>query len=196
MYVKSSKLTTKFYNLQIDNKVLQLLIKILNIIVDLDVETGPVYCVDICKNGSPGRPSLNIARENIEYLLQLHFSAVDMALILRVSVSTIKRRLQKYSMSITESYSSITNEILDEEILNILKQFPRTGYRRMIGFLRSKGYHIQEKRVRASMHRVDPIGILERTMTLTIIQRRKYSVKGSRFLWHIDGNHKLIRSDS
>lgn len=32
-----------------------------------------------------------------------------------------------------------------------------------------------------------------RTMQLNLVQRRHYSVPGSLSLWHLDGNHKLIR---
>jgi len=41
------------------------------------------------------------------------------------------------------------------------------------------------------MHRVDPEGVLERSRKP--IKRRVYSVPGPHYLWHMDGNHKLIR---
>ena len=41
--------------------------------------------------------------------------------------------------------------------------------------------------------RTDPSGILLRTSQLNIFNRRHYSVPGLRSLWHMDGNHKLIR---
>ena len=46
---------------------------------------------------------------------------------------------------------------------------------------------------RSSLWRVDPEGILSRTTQATLIIRRKYCVPGSLALWHVDGNHKLIR---
>ena len=51
---------------------------------------------------------------------------------------------------------------LDESVETILDEFPRTGYRRMKGFLQSKGHRVQEKRVQASMHRVGLEGVLSR----------------------------------
>jgi hypothetical protein len=43
------------------------------------------------------------------------------------------------------------------------------------------------------MQRVDPEGILLRALEMNTIRRRQYSVAGPLSLWHIDGNHKLIR---
>ena len=46
------------------------------------------------------------------------------------------------------------------------------------------------------MQRVNPEGCLLRSLdlkTLNVLQRRKYQVYGPLALWHIDGNHKLIR---
>ena len=41
------------------------------------------------------------------------------------------------------------------------------------------------------MHKVDPDGVVERWRET--IQHRKYTVSSPLALWHIDGNHKLIR---
>nr|XP_023666600.1 uncharacterized protein LOC111843332 [Paramormyrops kingsleyae]XP_023666601.1 uncharacterized protein LOC111843332 [Paramormyrops kingsleyae] len=43
------------------------------------------------------------------------------------------------------------------------------------------------------MQRVDPHGVWMRTLQLTPRRRRKYFVPAPNSLWHIDGNHKLIR---
>ena len=46
------------------------------------------------------------------------------------------------------------------------------------------------------MQRVNPEGCLLSSLdlkTLNVLQRRKYQVYGPLALWHIDGNHKLIR---
>ena len=63
----------------------------------------------------------------------------------------------------------------------------------MKGFLMSKGFKVQWARIRDSMWRVDPTGLVLRTTQLNTVRRRKYSVPGTLALWHIDGNHKLIR---
>lgn len=57
--------------------------------------------------------------------------------------------------------------------------------------LLAKGVKVQRKRVRESQLRVNPVGVSMRS--LHQMQRRTYSVAGPNSLWHIDGNHKLIR---
>src|SRR5436853_6177757 len=60
-----------------------------------------------------------------------------------------------------------------------------------MGLLRSQGIRIPRQRLRDSLQRVDTFGVLNRWSN--IISRRKYQVAGPNALWHIDGNHKLIR---
>lgn len=43
------------------------------------------------------------------------------------------------------------------------------------------------------MRRVNPEGVLLRALTINTITRRKYRVYAPLALWHVDGNHKLIR---
>ena len=57
--------------------------------------------------------------------------------------------------------------------------------------LKTQNVWVQRSRLRASIQRVDPNTIaLRRRET---IRRRVYCVDGPNNLWHIDGNHKLIR---
>ena len=65
------------------------------------------------------------------------------------------------------------------------------GIRVLEGFLLSKGCRVQRERIRLSLLRIDPIGIVQRWKTT--VKRRQYNVKHPLSLWHIDGNHKLIR---
>ena len=87
----------------------------------------------------------------------------------------------------------MSNEELDAEITSILRNFPNTGYKRMTGFLLSRNVRIQQQRIREAMRRVNPEGTLLRALELNIVQRRKYQVRSPLALWHIDGNHKLVR---
>ncbi|CAM4574571.1 unnamed protein product [Leuciscus chuanchicus] len=43
------------------------------------------------------------------------------------------------------------------------------------------------------MRAIDPVGTMLRGLELNIVPRRPYSVPAPLSLWHIDGNHKLIR---
>ena len=81
---------------------------------------------------------------------------------------------------------------LDQVILSILKDFPNSGYKKMKGFLLYRGHGVQENKIRESMRRVDPEGVLLRTLQSRPVLRRAYHVAGPLSLWNIDGNHKLI----
>ena len=61
----------------------------------------------------------------------------------------------------------------------------------MKAHLLSEGIRVPRAKLRASIHRVDPVGTAERRCTA--IKRRKYFVEKANDVWHIDGNHKLIR---
>ena len=140
-----------------------------------------------------GRPKLGIRKEQLVYLINLNFSVVDIARLFGISKRTMHRRMSEYGLSIASTYSDIEDDDLDEIVRGILQDFPRTGYQRMMGFLKDRNVRIQENRMRQCMRRVDFAGVIQRSIELTVIKRRKYSVKGSNSLWHIDGNHKLIR---
>ena len=61
----------------------------------------------------------------------------------------------------------------------------------MRGHLLSMGYRVQQCRIRDSQRRTCPEGTMMRR--LTCLQRRQYKVAAPRSLYHLDGNHKLIR---
>ena len=61
----------------------------------------------------------------------------------------------------------------------------------MIGHLRAKGIHVQQKRVRQALRTTDPASSVLRWGL--VAKRRSYSVQGPNSLWHIDGHHALIR---
>lgn len=60
-----------------------------------------------------------------------------------------------------------------------------------MGNIRSQRFRIKWERVRQSLLRTDPSGVHQRWRES--IRRRVYRVSGPLALWHIDGNHKLIR---
>ncbi|XP_067051029.1 uncharacterized protein [Acropora muricata] len=88
----------------------------------------------------------------------------------------------------------MSDEELDEVVKDIKKDFCQSGYRMVLGVLRSRGYRIQQRRVMESLRRVDVEGVIMRSLQLKIIHRREYRVYGPNALWHIDTNHKLISS--
>ena len=117
--------------------------------------------------------------------------------MLQVSVSTIQKRSKEFGLDDKfESYSDITDNALDEIYASITGNSsedpltPNIGRRWFIGALRSRGLHIQRRRVIDCLRRVDPVGTALRwRMT---IHRKKYFVPTPNSLWHIDSGHKLI----
>lgn len=88
-------------------------------------------------------------------------------------------------------YSTIGDEQLDELVATATTRHPQWGIRMVKGHLASMGIRVQWSRIRQSLLRVDPVGLMQR-WTRTI-KRREYQVAYPLSLWHIDGNHKLIR---
>lgn len=61
----------------------------------------------------------------------------------------------------------------------------------MMGALKSRDIRVPRWRVRTILREIDPKGTCIRWRTT--MKRRKYNVKYPNSLWHIDGNHKMIR---
>lgn len=80
---------------------------------------------------------------------------------------------------------------LDQLVAEATAQHPAIGIRMVKGYLKGKGFRIQYSRIRESLLRIDPAGLAERWRVT--VKRRKYKVRYPLSLWHIDGNHKLIR---
>lgn len=68
---------------------------------------------------------------------------------------------------------------------------PEAGQNMIRGILSSQGIHVPIIRVREAIHAVDPVNAALRWAAPT--RRREYSVRRPSALWHIDGNHKLVR---
>ncbi|XP_067054671.1 uncharacterized protein [Acropora muricata] len=151
------------------------------------------YRVEQVPHGGRGRPKFVVSREQLQYLLERGFSVPDVAQLLGLSLRTAERRLQEFGISSGQFFTTIDNETLDRTVQTILRRFPSYGYRRMTGSLLSRGIKVQQVRIRESMRRVNPEGVLLRALTINTITRRKYRVYAPLALWHVDGNHKLIR---
>ena len=134
----------------------------------------------------PGRPSLNVTEDQIEFLPSMHFSWEKIAQLLQVSVSTLQRRRREFGIDDhLEQYLNISDEELDrihKELTSSNKEnnanggflTPNIGRRRFIGALRSRGLRVQRWRVCQCLRRVDPVGNALRWRL--VIYRRKYSV--------------------
>ena len=155
--------------------------------------TERAYCIEAVEPTvrGRGRPRLMISREQLQLLIETNFTTPQIAHMLGVSLSTVRRRMELYNLSVRATYATISNQELDQLIREISRFFPMCGSKQMAGHLLSRGFRIQQSRIRESLRRVDPQGVVMRQLTVT--RRRQYSVPAPLSLYHIDGNHKLIR---
>ncbi|XDV26349.1 hypothetical protein PO909_030093 [Leuciscus waleckii] len=140
-----------------------------------------------------GRPAVEIPDEAIEGYLMYGLKVKDIAALYGVSRWTVHRRMQQCGLRVSELYSGINDTELDRLVLEIQREHPQCGYRMMRAFLQASGHLIQFVRVRDSLQRVDPEGTRLRALANRTLHRRQYSVPAPNCMWHIDGNHKLIR---
>ena len=115
-----------------------------------------------------------------------------MAKMIGVSPRTVVYRMAEYGLSIRATYTDLTDQELSELIRGI-EEVESKGYRTVRAELEAKGIRVQEYRVRRLMRDLNPCGVLMRRLFLRTVNRRQYSVRAPLSLWHIDGNHKLIR---
>ena len=94
---------------------------------------------------------------------------------------------------IRQLYTRISDAALDQLVRARVRQHPNAGYRLMQAYLCTQNIRVQECRVRASLRRVDPSGVMRRWSRHRCIHRRQYSVPHPNALWHIDGNMALIQ---
>ena len=142
-------------------------------------------------SGRAGRPRFMIPSEQLFFLIENNFTAPQMAEMIGVSLRTIHRRMSDYGLSIGSRYATLSDDELDQIVIQIQDQFPACGNRQMYGHLLSQGYRVQQRRIRESQRRTCPEGTMMRR--LGCLRRRQYKVAAPRSLYHIDGNHKLIR---
>ena len=119
------------------------------------------------------------------------FTCSKISKMLGISQRTVHHRMSEYGISIRQMYSNIADPELMELIAEAHISFPNAGYRFIRGWLMQRGLRVQEQRIRILMREVDPIGVTNQFFRS--IRRCTYSVAGSQALWHLDGNHKLIR---
>ena len=114
--------------------------------------------------------------------------------MLGVSRRTVCRRIREYGIDPSTTYTDMSDDDLDTVVSGIESSFPNCGQRMTDGLLRAQGIRVQRHRIRESIRRTDLAVVINRRR-LALVQRT-YNVPHPNALWHIDGNHKLIRLDS
>lgn len=72
-----------------------------------------------------GCPKFDIRKEQIEHLLNLHFTCPKFASLLGVSLRTVRRRMTEYGLFVSGFYSDISNCELDR-LLNQISDMLRS----------------------------------------------------------------------
>ena len=76
-----------------------------------------------------GRPRILLSREQIEHLLDLGLTTVAIARVIGISRSTLARRMKEMGLLVSNKYSCISDEELDDLVRNISLQFPGCGHK-------------------------------------------------------------------
>ena len=126
----------------IDHAVVDLITDALSCITGSTETRNRAATVEIF-SGTTGRPKLNIPYEQLNFLVERGFTIVKMAELLGVSARTIERRFQDFGLSVRATYTDITDAQLDQVVSGIISIFPNTVYKRMSGYLRFRGIHIE-----------------------------------------------------
>ena len=155
-----------------------------NILTRLDCGVG--------QTGAPGRPSFNISTEMLEDLRGYGFSWTKIAQILGVSRWTIHRRVRDMGLGYLGEFTLISDSELENLVADYINRHGHnSGQTYIMGYLRSLGIRVQRHRVRECIVRLSPENAMRRWGM--IIRRRQYHVPWPNSLWHLDGNHALIR---
>ena len=177
------------YLLKAYSAMIDIVEKLQNMRYQQSTERSPT--VSIVCDGSVGRPRFELSKAQLESLLEEGFSVPDISSILGVSVSTVRRRMNEFGLSVRQMYTNIAPQNLQQIIGEVQSSHLYWGNRMMYGYLKSIGIRVPFHTVREIQAQTDPEGSVMRR--LRFLNRRQYSVPGPQWLWHVDGNHKLIR---
>ena len=137
-----------------------------------------------------GRPKKEIDRLALEQLLNLNVPIKDIAEQFGVSRPVVYKAIKDFGINY-ERFSELSESDVQHEVHVIKQDHPNAGEAMVQGHLQSKGIHVQRDKVRKAIHAVDPEGVEQRKRKP--IKRRIYQSPFPNYVWHIDGNHKMIR---
>ena len=93
----------------------------------------------VVQSGHVGRPRFDIPQEQMIALVENCFTGPQMAEIVGVSLSTIRRRMVLFQLSVSSEYTTMSDAELDNIIHEIKREFPTCGNKQMLGHLYSRG---------------------------------------------------------
>ena len=138
-----------------------------NLVSSLLVESEIGNC-GLCYSNNAGRPKFLISKETLTLFLEYNFSYKEIATSFNVSKRTIQRRVHEYQLY-KEKYNHISDDELEEMVHKIILDFPKSGFRRMKGYLQAKGLNIQWERIHSALWKLDPERMILRSVNSNII---------------------------
>ena len=134
-----------------------------------------------------GRDKLVLDWPEIERLHKIGWTWGKIGKRFDVSVKTLYNWRKSHGIVDDEV---ILDDDLDACIYELIVDNQSLGVRLVWSHLKSLNISVTRDRVQESMIRLDPEGMEVRKRK--VLRRREYKVHGPHWLWHIDGNHKLI----
>ena len=144
-------------------------------------------------NDCRGRPTYIIQKEQLVFLRELRFAwtmIASMYGVCRRTIYNIRSRHGLLSCQFPE-FTCITDDDLKCVMSDIKREMPELGQSMIRGVLESRGIHVSTTRIRECLFQIDSIN--NTLCWSSPISKQVYSVPRLNSLWHIDGNHKLIR---
>jgi len=134
-----------------------------------------------------------VTKEQIIFLRELRFAWSKIAAMFGISRKTLYNIRQQLGVREDDGqqFSQISDTDLQEHVRAIKHIMPDAGQSMIRGTLCARGIHVPVARLQECIAVVDPVNTAMRWAGP--IHRRRYSVAAPNSLWHIDGNHKLVR---
>ena len=137
-------------------------------------------------SSSKGRSSIELDVDSVKCLLSLAFSKSKVAGILVISRKTLYNKIAVFpNPDDFKKHSAITEAQLEVTVRRIKEEYPNDEEIMVADHLLKQGICVQCAKLRESIHRIDPHGVVERRSVA--VRRREYHAKGPNEVWHIDG---------
>ncbi len=101
---------------------------------------------------SRGRPSYDIAEEQLVSMIDLGFTVPQMSQMLLVSTRTLERRIAQYDLS-ARSQTLIPVSDLDKTVADIKLYNPNCGSKNLACYLMAQGVRVTREQIRESLRR-------------------------------------------
>ena len=101
--------------------------------------------------GRVGRPRFEIRSEQLQYLVENHFTVPQISQLLGVCCQTVEQRLSEYEISIRATYSDVTDAELHRVVAEIQHEHPFCNNRQVRGHVLSRDFRIQQYRIRGRL---------------------------------------------